>query len=123
MMKRWIVCVACLVAIFAGAAWATQARTVATGATGAGGQAKLEIPSVARDQVICFWLYTVSNNTLKLTAQLYPLDAGDDRTVRLEVKKGGQWVEVATTKVIEPGFTAPFRVEKWDRRRDKSTPC
>ena len=75
---------------------------------------KLEIPQVTKDQIICFALYTVSNNTLKLTAQLYPLEAGDDRTVRLEIKREGKWVELAKTQVIEPGFTAPFRVEKWD---------
>jgi len=117
MMNRWIVSVACLGAIFAGSPCAGQARPGAT-AGGAGGPAKLEIPRVSRDQVICFALYTVSNNTLKLTAQLYPLDAGEDRTVRLEVKRGGQWVQVAATKVIEPGFTAPFRVEKWDAAND-----
>jgi len=118
MMNRWVLRVACLVAIFAGAPCAGQTRPGATGATGAGGPAKLEIPKVSRDQVICFALYMVSNNTLKLTAQLYPLDAGDARTVRLEVKKDGQWLEVATTTVIEPGFTAPFRVEKWDSTKD-----
>ncbi|MBL7134767.1 MAG: hypothetical protein ISS78_11760, partial [Phycisphaerae bacterium] len=47
----------------------------------------LTIPQVTRDKVICFALYTVHNNILKLTAQLYPLTEGEDRTVRLEVKK------------------------------------
>ena len=34
---------------------------------------ELTIPEVPRDKVICFALYTVQNNVLKLTAQLYPL--------------------------------------------------
>ena len=93
MMNRWMVSVACLGAIFAGAPCAGQARPGAAAAGGAGGQAKLEIPRVSRDQVICFALDTVSRNTLKLTAQLYPLEAGEDRTVRLEVRRGGQWVQ------------------------------
>jgi hypothetical protein len=74
----------------------------------------LEIPEVAKKDIICFALYTVHDGTLKLTAQLYPLDGGDSRTVRLEVEKDGKWFEVATTKVIEQGWTAPFRVENWD---------
>lgn len=72
------------------------------------------VPEVARKDVICFALYTVHDNTLKLTAQLYPLTSGESRTVRLEVQKNGQWTEVATTQVIERGWTAPFRVENWD---------
>ena len=78
------------------------------------GRAILAIPDVARDKVICFALYTVHDNRLKLTAQLYPLKEGEDRTVRLEVKRDGEWKEVAKTKVIEQGWTAPLRVEKWD---------
>ncbi|MCG8583517.1 MAG: hypothetical protein MI757_02265 [Pirellulales bacterium] len=74
----------------------------------------LSIPEVTRDKVICFALYTVNDNTLKLTAQLYPLLEGEDRTVRLEVYRDGKWTEVAKTKVIEDGWTAPLRVEKWD---------
>ncbi len=74
----------------------------------------IAIPEVAKEDIICFALYTVSDGTLKLTAQLYPLDSEDSRTVRLEIKKNGKWTEVATTEVIEAGFTAPFRVENWD---------
>lgn len=78
----------------------------------------LEIPQVGKDEVICFALYTVNHNILKLTAQLYPLDEGDAQTVRLEVKEDGQWKEVGTTEVITPGWTAPFRVQNWDMTRE-----
>ena len=76
--------------------------------------AVLTIPEVAPKDVICFALYTVHDNTLKLTAQLYPLADGDSPVVRLEIEKNGQWVEVAKTEVVQPGWTAPLRVEKWD---------
>ncbi len=76
------------------------------------------VTKAAAEDVICFALYTVHNNTLKLTAQLYELNADADRTVRLEIKDGGQWKEIAATRVIERGFTAPFRVENWDSTRD-----
>jgi len=82
------------------------------------GRADLTIPDVAKKDVICFALYTVHHKTLKLTAQLYPLDSGDSKTVRLEIEKDGQWVEVAQTTVIESGWTAPLRVDDWDDSQD-----
>lgn len=81
------------------------------------GRDLLAIPSVAKRDVICFALYTVHNKILKLTAQLYPLDASDSKIVRLEIERDGRWVEVAQTTVIQPGWTAPFRVENWDDSR------
>ncbi len=77
-------------------------------------RADLTIPDVKRSEVICFALYTVHDKTLKLTAQLYPLADSDPKTARLEIEKDGRWVEVAKAKVIERGWTAPFRVENWD---------
>ncbi len=74
----------------------------------------LVIPEVSKDKVICFALYTVHDNILKLTAQLYPLDESDPRVVRLEVKKGNEWDEIAKADVNEDGWTATFRVEDWD---------
>jgi len=77
----------------------------------------LTIPEVAKKDVICFALYTIHEGTLKLTAQLYPLKEDDERTVRLEIEEDGKWKEIARTKVIEDGWTAPFRVEHWDDSR------
>ncbi len=77
-------------------------------------RAKLQIPEVSRDKVICFALYTVHANVLKLTAQLYPLQDGESRDVHLEFENGDDWRRAATVPVIEHGWTAPFRVEKWD---------
>jgi hypothetical protein len=77
----------------------------------------LAIPDVSDADKICFALYTVHEGTLKLTAQLYPLDADDPRTARLEIEDGDGWNAVAETQVIEPGWTAPFRVDNWDHSR------
>lgn len=76
------------------------------------------ITKMPKDEVICFALYTVHNNILKLTAQLYELDEDAPRTVRLEIKQDGKWQQIAETQVIERGWTAPFRVENWDASRD-----
>jgi hypothetical protein len=78
------------------------------------GRDLLQIPKVEKKDIIGFALYTVHDQTLKLTAQLYPLDPGDSRTVRLQIDRDGQWVDVARTDVIEQGWTAPFRVANWD---------
>ncbi|MFN3484993.1 MAG: hypothetical protein ACK44W_05870, partial [Planctomycetota bacterium] len=68
-------------------------------------------------RTICFALYTTHRGILKLTAQLYPLAAGDPRTAALEVMRDGAWREVATAPVVEEGWTVHFRVEGWDASR------
>jgi len=80
------------------------------------------------EDVICFALYTVSNNTLKMTAQLYPLDDDIDRVVKLQIKKNEGWQTIAASIVSEESYgwpqedkkqwTAHFRVEYWDHTRD-----
>ena len=51
----------------------------------------LEIPEVSKDEIICFALYTVHDNILKLTAQLYPLDEAAIRAA-LEPYSGAEVV-------------------------------
>ncbi len=110
LQKCLILCCAALV--FTGAADAQQKAKKGK----AGGD--LTIPEVEKKDIICFALYTVHDKTLKLTAQLYPIAEGDTKTVRLEIEKDGKWVEVAQSTAIEPGWTAPFRVENWDDSQD-----
>jgi len=86
--------------------------------SGIANAALLDIPDVPRDKVICFVLYTVNNNTLKLTAQLYPLRDDEDRHVALQIRHNGKWTQVATASVIEDGWTALLRVENWDNSKN-----
>ncbi|MGD1891295.1 MAG: hypothetical protein ACFB15_11965 [Cyclobacteriaceae bacterium] len=69
---------------------------------------------VDRSEVVCFGMYTTANNTLKLTAQLYPLYPNETREVRLEVQKDGAWQEIQRQEVNDLGWAALFRVEDWD---------
>ena len=69
---------------------------------------------VERKDVIAFGIYTVSKNTLKLTAQMYPLYPNESREVRLEVKKGEDWEKVQEQQINDLGWSATFRVENWD---------
>jgi hypothetical protein len=100
----------------------------APGKTGKGGKAgnrqgaALEFlrqsVKVPRDQVVGFALYTHDHGVLKLSAQLYPLKAGEAREVRLEFKQNGAWREIAKAPVIYPGWNATFRIERWDATKD-----
>ena len=80
----------------------------------------LAIPEVTRDKVICFALYTVNEKILKLTAQFYPLNEDESREAKLEILNNGNWKTIAKTKIIERGWTAPFRVENWDDSKKTS---
>ena len=73
---------------------------------------------VSRDRVVAFGLYTVANNTLKLSAQLYPLYPDESREVRLAVMEGDSWSEIQTSKVNDLGWSALFRIENWNANED-----
>ena len=73
---------------------------------------------VSRDSVIAFGIYTVSNNTLKLSAQLYPLYPEEPREVSLEVFKNGDWEEIQKQTINDLGWSTLFRVENWDNTTD-----
>lgn len=64
--------------------------------------------------------YTLSNNILKMTAQMSPVSKSDPKDVYLEIEKEGQWQEIAKTKIITPGYTATFRVTDWNSANDFS---
>jgi hypothetical protein len=74
----------------------------------------LAIPDIGPENQICFALYTVHENTLKMTAQLYPFKGNDLRDIRLEIFKNNKWVTIAESKVTYPGWTAHFRVSNWN---------
>ncbi|MFW6114265.1 MAG: metallophosphoesterase family protein [bacterium] len=86
---------------------------------------KTDVPA---EDAICFALYTVNNDTLKMTAQLYPLADDIERVVKLQIMKDDDWKTIATTAVSEDSYggpqkdkkqwTAHFRVEEWNSRRD-----
>lgn len=74
--------------------------------------------NVPRDEVVAFAVYTHDRGVLKLTAQLFPLRPGEAREARLEFREGGQWREAAKAPVLFPGWSAHFRIERWDNTRD-----
>ena len=106
--------------------WATgdwrQAAQTAAAKPGSKGARPFDL-AVPRRDVIAFALYTVtvrpaSGGMLKLTVQLFPLLPDEPREARLEIKRGKEWVEVARSAVLYPGWDAHFRVADWDSSRD-----
>jgi hypothetical protein len=88
---------------------------------------EVRIPEVSPAEKICFALYTVHDQVLKMTAQLYPLADGASRAAVLELKTDGAWKQVAKTQITEDEYgnqeqdktwTAHFRVEDVDMTRD-----
>ena len=75
---------------------------------------------VPRDQTVAFGIYTTHANTLKLTAQLYPLYPKETREVRLEIKQNGEWKEIAKQKVHDLGWSTSFKITEWDDMQDTS---
>lgn len=73
---------------------------------------------VPRDEVVAFGIYTLSDDILKLSAQLFPLYPQETREVRLEIKEGDNWKEIQTQEVNDLGWSALFRVEDWDSTQD-----
>ena len=74
--------------------------------------------NVPRDEVVAFAVYTHDRGVLKLSAQLFPLKPDESREVRLEFNDGGSWKEVAKEKIVYPGWSAHFRIEEWDNRKN-----
>ncbi len=81
-----------------------------------GDQAWLNRLKVPRDEVVAFALYTHHRGVLKMTAQLYPLLPDEEQRARLELRIDGKWKEVQSAAVVQPGWSAHFRLEDWGNR-------
>ncbi|MCJ7581677.1 MAG: alkaline phosphatase D family protein [Candidatus Aminicenantes bacterium] len=62
--------------------------------------------------------YTLSQNVLKLSAQLLPLGSNDTKNVYFQIKKDTQWRTISASRIIEPGFTSLFNINGWDSSQD-----
>ena len=62
--------------------------------------------------------YTLTRRILKLTAQMMPLGDSEPDVVYLQIKRDVEWETVAQAEIVEPGWTATFRVEDWDDSRN-----
>jgi alkaline phosphatase D len=60
--------------------------------------------------------YTISENVLKLTAQLPPLSESDEPEVELQTRniETGKWTKIAASQIRTPGYTAGFKLRDWN---------
>jgi len=63
-------------------------------------------------------LYTLSRGTLKLTVQFMPLSKQENQQVDLYIRSDENWELRATSRLLHPSYTAPFRVENWEYEKD-----
>ncbi|MGY6647487.1 alkaline phosphatase D family protein [Wenyingzhuangia sp. IMCC45574] len=82
-------------------------------------QSPIAISNKLEKNKICFALYTVHENTLKLTAQFYPVKNYDPFTAELQINNKGKWETVQESRIQYPGYTAHFRIENWDDTQEK----
>lgn len=76
-------------------------------------------PNLQAEDRICFALYTVHENTLKLTAQFYPIKSYEPFAAELQILQDGKWVKRADAAIEYPGYTATFRIEDWDDTQER----
>ena len=68
---------------------------------------------------ILFSQYTLSNEILKLTAQMAPIGDKDDQKVLLQIKKGNSdWATIADAEIDNFARIASLRCENWDGTAD-----
>ena len=66
---------------------------------------------------VLFSQYTLSRNTLKLTAQMAPVILNDEK-VHLEVKKGTDWETIGESSIDKDARTATFKIPNWKGDKD-----
>ncbi|WP_186758238.1 alkaline phosphatase D family protein [Echinicola salinicaeni] len=62
---------------------------------------------------ILWTMYTLSDDKLKLTAQLPPIGKNDAQEVRFSIKSGKRWKEIQVNEVDKGAYTARFEVSDW----------
>lgn len=66
---------------------------------------------------IFFAQYTLQGQTLKLTAQLAPLEQIADLKVEFQIKKGGSWKTLQSSPLDSLGRFAHFKIEDWNYQK------
>ena len=67
---------------------------------------------------ILFSQYTLSKNTLKLTAQMAPVIINAEK-VKLQIKEDDNWKTIVESAIDKDARTATFKIENWDTTIDK----
>ncbi len=69
---------------------------------------------------VLFNQYTLSNDIMKMTAQMPPIGEQDSQSVRLQIQQNGGWETIAEEAIDAMARTATFRIENWNSDDDVS---
>jgi alkaline phosphatase D len=67
---------------------------------------------------ICFAQYTLHNRTVKLTAQLAPVERILNDRVELQINTEGSWKTIAKEPIDKLARVVTFRLENWQHKKD-----
>lgn len=67
---------------------------------------------------VLFSMYTLSDETLKITAQLAPLTDEEGRKIFLEIKPENKWIYLQEVSMDTLSRTASFRIKNWNYDKD-----
>ena len=67
---------------------------------------------------IMFSQYTLSRGTLKLTAQMAPVNLNKNNLVELQVKNNNSWKTIQTSPIDQDARTATFKIDNWKESND-----
>lgn len=84
------------------------------------GGAKISVDPARQVGPILGTLYSLTDNVMKLAAQLMPVGDTDNQQVTLEFRQAGtkgSWRQGQQTH-LKPGYTALFKIPQWDSQRD-----
>lgn len=69
---------------------------------------------------IAFSMHTLHQKTLKLNAQMMPVEKKMNNTVELQLKESGSWKTISSETFTFPSYNAIFRIENWDIQKDQA---
>lgn len=81
---------------------------------------KFENQPANRFGPVLWTMYTLSRNTLKMTAQLPPLGETENREATLQVQGTAGWTTLQTAKMDPYARTVTWKIEDWDMTTPKN---
>jgi len=69
---------------------------------------------------IAFSMYTLSNNILKLSAQMMPLGETESKVVELQLKENSEWKTIASETFAYPSYNALFKIPNWHNASEQT---
>ncbi len=63
-------------------------------------------------------MYTLHNNTLKMSVQMPPISDEDDKLLALKINRHGKWVELQKAPIRMESYQGIFKIDNWKSEGD-----